>query len=155
MIHVGFTGTQAGMTSAQKDTVREALQRLKKHDRVVGHHGACIGADDQFDVICIEEGISREVHPCTLKWKQIDCSQRTQTPVKLHAVKQPLIRNRDIVFAGQVLLAAPSGYLEELRSGTWATIRFARKVHRSTFVIGPNGFWRLDGPEYPLLPREL
>jgi hypothetical protein len=40
-----------------------------------------------------------------------------------------LVRNRHIVDASSVLIATPKGD-EELRSGTWSTVRYARKIRR-------------------------
>ncbi len=40
---------------------------------------------------------------------------------------EELDRNRDIVAAVSILIAAPETDIEEQRSGTWATVRYARK----------------------------
>lgn len=46
--------------------------------------------------------------------------------------KPYLERNKDIANEGiDGLIAAPSGWVEELRSGTWATVRYARKLKRT------------------------
>jgi len=53
--------------------------------------------------------------------------------------KPPLVRNRDIVDECDLLVACPGSDHEELRSGTWACIRYARKVKRKTIIIWPDG----------------
>ena len=42
-------------------------------------------------------------------------------------VLPPLVRNARIVQAADLLIAAPEQDIEQLRSGTWATVRAARK----------------------------
>jgi hypothetical protein len=48
-------------------------------------------------------------------------------------------RNRKIVDVVEVLLAVPFEDAEVLRSGTWATVRYARRVRRTTVIIRPSG----------------
>jgi hypothetical protein len=55
----------------------------------------------------------------------------------------PLVRNCLIVDGewmvrdpADVLIAAPKGFSEEVRSGTWATVRLARKTRRPDGVTG-------------------
>ncbi|MGN6107396.1 MAG: hypothetical protein ACTHU0_19965, partial [Kofleriaceae bacterium] len=47
MIHVGFTGTQRGMTPQQRERVWE----LVRDRQFYAHHGDCVGADAEFDDI--------------------------------------------------------------------------------------------------------
>lgn len=56
-------------------------------------------------------------------------------------IKEPLDRNKDIVDACPVLIAAPSDRVEKKRgSGTWATIRYARDVaHVPIRYVWPDG----------------
>ena len=60
--------------------------------------------------------------------------------------KKPLIRNRDIVRETAVLIATPEQTIEQLRSGTWATVRYARKMNRPTVLIFPDGTLTLERP---------
>ncbi len=54
--------------------------------------------------------------------------------------KKPyLARNRDIVNAADVLIAGPGGMEEIMRSGTWATVRYARKKQKPVIIVYPNG----------------
>jgi len=50
-----------------------------------------------------------------------------------------LARNHFIVAYSEELVAAPKSNKEELRSGTWATIRYARKRKRMVTIIYPDG----------------
>jgi hypothetical protein len=46
--------------------------------------------------------------------------------------------NRDIVDATTALISAPNGH-DARRSGTWSTVRYARRLGRVVTVIMPNG----------------
>ena len=60
-------------------------------------------------------------------------------PNYIRPAKPPLDRNHDIVERCDLLIATPHTVEEQLRSGTWATIRYARKVHRPHYIIRPCG----------------
>jgi len=53
--------------------------------------------------------------------------------------KDYLARNHNIVLETQELIATPFQAEEILRSGTWATIRFAKKLKRKVTIILPSG----------------
>jgi hypothetical protein len=132
MTSVGFTGTRQGMTEAQKSTLRALL------DGGAGefHHGDCVGADSQAHDIANECGYSIVLHPPT------DHSQRAWRKVPLHMErpKKPYLdRNKEIVRETASLIAAPAEPEEQLRSGTWSTVRFARKQRKAVFLILPDG----------------
>ena len=50
-----------------------------------------------------------------------------------------LARNRSIVEAGQLLAAVPRFKHEEVRSGTWAAVRYARKRQKRLVVLWNDG----------------
>jgi predicted Rossmann fold nucleotide-binding protein DprA/Smf involved in DNA uptake len=62
----------------------------------------------------------------------------------MHPPRSFLERNHDIVDASEVLVAIPKETEEVLRSGTWATIRYAHKLRRRVMIIYPNGFTRSE-----------
>lgn len=128
---IGFTGTRAGMTSLQKDLVRTFL---KMHDPTAVIHGDCVGADADFDVICAELGIVRYCYPCTIT------SQRAFTrAITKQSAKPPLERNHDIVDNSDELFACPKEMREILRSGTWATVRYAEKIGKTVYTFYSDG----------------
>jgi predicted Rossmann fold nucleotide-binding protein DprA/Smf involved in DNA uptake len=49
----------------------------------------------------------------------------------------PLVRNKVIVNISDVILATPFEDKEVMRSGTWSTIRYARKVGKTPIIILP------------------
>lgn len=49
----------------------------------------------------------------------------------------PLVRNHTMVDLASVVIAAPSSLEEQQRSGTWATIRYARKQKKEVILLNP------------------
>lgn len=129
-LRMGFTGSRGGMTPAQKVGVAEVLKRAAWL-----HHGDCIGADSEAHDIAVRLGVKVCVHPPlvpTLRAFRPGNDYRTP--------KKYLIRNRDIVRETRELVAAPAGPEEENpRSGTWATIRYARDHQRLVTIVWPDG----------------
>jgi hypothetical protein len=123
---VGFTGTQDGMNDFQK---RQITAFLKEIMPTSVRHGCCVGADEEFNEIAGSLGIKRIGHPSDIK-KMTMASEVEE----LLEPKRPLVRNRDIVDGVELLLAAPKTRHEILRSGTWATIRYAQKIARYLIV---------------------
>lgn len=132
---IGFTGTQLGMTGAQK----EALRRLLAGKEGEFHHGECIGADDEANAIARAARLWTVGHPPTdqKKWAKPFVDERRKA-------KPYLDRNKDIVLETEVLVAAPASGTEQLRSGTWSTVRFARKLGRKIVLIATDGAF-VDG----------
>jgi hypothetical protein len=137
---IGFTGTQGGMTPKQREAVRYwvSLSTQCWHS-VVGLHGDCIGADAEFNAILASYDLPRFSRPCFIKRK------RAFTDAKpLAEPEEPLARNEKIVFDAEEMIAAPKGFEEERRSGTWATIRRARKQHKPLTIVYPDGNMRYE-----------
>jgi hypothetical protein len=128
MFVVGFTGTRQGMSEQQQQRVRAWLfTRLPIGEF---HHGDCVGADHEAACIAEELGIVTVAHPSLhTPMRAFHKSTRVLPP------KPPLVRNRDIVDVCSFLLVAPRLPREELRSGTWATFRYAKSIGRPREVI--------------------
>lgn len=64
----------------------------------------------------------------------------------LHAPMDPLVRNQVIVTRSKVLVAAVEEP-ETLRSGTWSTIRYARRSRKRVLIVTPDGrrTWHGEG----------
>ena len=132
MTSIGFTGTRQGMTAEQKSALRNLL------DGGAGefHHGDCIGADSEAHDIADECGYGIILHPPT------NSSERAWREVPRHMMRPErpyLDHNKDIVRETASLIAAPAEPEEQLRSGTWSTVRFARKLGKPVFLILPDG----------------
>lgn len=127
-MRIGFTGSQKGMTEHQKSEVKRILASHEA-DVTQIHHGGCIGADAQFHEICFTFGRASFipiVHPASdvspSKVAKLEPPDATYLPAK-----PALVRNRVIVDSSDVIIATPGQGYEVVRSGTWATIRYAEK----------------------------
>lgn len=129
---VSFTGTRKGMNEEQKTLFEEILKELKAHALF---HGDCIGADNDAHVIANALNIEILKRPCVL----LDQRAHTKEGICIAEPEQPLDRNKKLVDDGEILVATPAGMDEEQRSGTWSTIRYARKVEKPIIIIFPNG----------------
>jgi len=131
LITVGFTGAQAGMTMAQRAVIHSQLQLVKPDE---AHHGDCIGADSEFHS-CVKKYTDADIviHPPENNSKRAYCKEGL-----ILSEKPYLTRNKDIVDASDVLFATPAG-AEVLRSGTWSTIRYAKKKNVPVVIIYPDG----------------
>jgi predicted Rossmann fold nucleotide-binding protein DprA/Smf involved in DNA uptake len=109
---VGFTGTRQGMSASQRKQLQWVLTEAFPVARVI--HGGAVGADREAHVIADDAEIATTVHP---------------------AGRDPLARNRRIVAECDLLIAAPRENLEEQRSGTWATIRYARQAGKPVVML--------------------
>lgn len=144
---VGFTGTQKGMTGAQK--FRVGMMLTETEDISFARHGDCIGADEEFDYLCAVRSINVIAHPCDIRSKRAHCLEKhADLPYYLSEkpVKPPLERNQDIVDESDVLVATPAGFEEEQRSGTWSTIRRARKRGILVIIVWPDGTFSVEMP---------
>lgn len=142
---IGFTGTRRGMTSPQAQAVVNMLRWFKdNYEYLEVHHGDCLGADAQFHNICAYVYPHKIiVHPPIIETMRAHCSDfgglTKPTIVEILPPKDYLPRNHDIVDASYLLLAAPEQGREVMRSGTWATVRYARKKHKQVAVCLPDG----------------
>ncbi len=128
---IGFTGSQRGMTEKQKRAVTTILSRLAA---TTIHHGDCVGADFEFDSVARTLNFNIVVHPPINPKKRAYVANDDNTT---HLTPKPYKdRNRDIVDACNLLVAAPKGP-ECLRSGTWSTVRYARKKHKTIVIVEP------------------
>ena len=130
---VTFTGTRKGMTPFQRELVRRLLEQLKPE---YAFHGDCIGADAEFhdEVRRLCQNCHIIGFPC-----HFDSQRAFKDCDSLELPAPPLERNGRMVEEATVVIACPGEDHEVLRSGTWATIRRARKCPtvRRYFVIGP------------------
>jgi hypothetical protein len=128
---VGFTGTHKGAESLQLWLLQEKLKVLKEEGFDEFHHGQCIGADQQAAMIAKELGFRVVAHPGLAK-DPANLLYRSEWDGNDEVLEaKPFIeRDHDIVDATEVMLATPLTYGETVRSGTWTTVRYARKQGR-------------------------
>ncbi len=123
----GFTGTRQGMSEEQKGFLLHELARLKITEL---HHGDCIGADAEANSIARGLGIRTVGHPPT------NTKHRVYSKCDVWYKAKPYIeRNHNIVNCTVHLFVAPRRNVEETRSGTWATFRYAESRNRTITMI--------------------
>lgn len=129
---LGMTGTSSqDLTAKQIDGV---LVHVHKLNPMRVHHGVCIKADEQFHRLIKDNFPRIQIigHPPINKSKMA-------RGLSFHALWEPkeyLVRNRDIVNICDALIALPEGE-EIIRSGTWSTVRYARKMKRPITIVYP------------------
>jgi hypothetical protein len=136
--HVGFTGTRHGMTKTQRDTLFELLRSLRGEDGdgQEFHHGACRGSDAGAARVAKAMGYVVHAHPSwNVKWTDNDAIDEADV---VHNRLDELTRNQAIVQSCHTIIAAPLTAMEERRSGTWATVRRARKANRRVIIMSPS-----------------
>lgn len=140
-ISVGFTGTQDGTTKPQLVSLIDLMGELQEDIKEV-HHGDCIGSDSEFHSICLlMEGVFIIIHPPDNDGKRAFCQFHEGA---LRHPKPYLERNKVIVDQSHVLIATPKTAEEELRSGTWSTVRYARKQGKKIYLILPDGAIKME-----------
>lgn len=142
---VGFTGTRDGMTWVQQGALDEYLQL----EGATFHHGDCLGADEQADAIAWRYGLQRHIHPPVDPKLRAYCHRirELDNGDRLYSEKPYLDRNRDIVDACDVLVAAPKERPFGLdavpgqwpKGGTWHTVRYAQRTRKPIVIVWANG----------------
>lgn len=126
---VGFTGTQLGMSQQQKEQFVLLLQDMGMTEF---HHGDCIGADaEAHDIV-------REFFPDVKIVGHLPKYKNKQAFKICNEYRDPLdylVRDRNIVNETEFLFSAPKTDEEELRSGTWTTIRHSRKMGKARKIL--------------------
>jgi hypothetical protein len=125
---IGFTGTQHGISIRQKEILRQELSLATEF-----HHGDCIGADEEAHEIARELELYIVVHPPKNYAKRAWCTGDVTLPERDY-----LERNHLIVDHTDKLIGCSRFNREELRSGTWSTIRYAKRIGKPYVVILPN-----------------
>lgn len=135
LIKIGFTGTRHGLKQEQKNQI---ISVLDEYDNIIVSHGDCVGSDTDFHNLCVNY---KNTHPN----KTITIHIYPPDNSKLRAfnqgdllmnVKPYLERNSDIIKNSSIIIACPlDKNKEELRSGTWSTIRKARKQNLMLYIF--------------------
>ena len=129
---VGFSGSRVKLSQERYGDLFNKLDNFKKEGYAFFRHGDCIGSDEIAHGFALKLGFSIILHPPIISFKRAFCKNTTI----VNPTKPFLIRNREIVDNSDILIAMPKNPKEEeLRSGTWQTIRYARKRGREIFII--------------------
>lgn len=148
---IAFTGTRRGITRPQVVALTDVMTVLRlsaprvPFDEREFLHGCCVGADRS----------AHDLVHATRWWKIVGYpgredqrewamqiyrggSLRVVHPVPSGRSPE-LARNHDMVDDSTILVACPGEHTERLRSGTWATVRYARKKAVPVIIITPVG----------------
>lgn len=152
VLNIGFTGTRNGMTPDQYMAVSHSVARfLDGNTNLVGHHGDCLGADAEFHQIMRDRNGTRLVGHIPA-----DDSQRAFCKFDEERAPLPYMkRNREIVRAAQVMVAAPPTMDELAHGGTWRTVGIARKHKAPLAICYPDGSVTWERDEAFTEPRVL
>ena len=143
-MRIGFTGTRFGMTIEQEQCIINAVASVKSEGnlghglkRLEFHHGVCVGSDEKFHKIVVKAGFGDNI----IKHPPINDYLMSKTCIEgIFLEPKPFLeRDDDVIKAVEIMLATPHEEYEIMRSGTWATIRHARKKKKPIFIIFPNG----------------
>lgn len=143
MRKIGVTATRNGLTLAQVTVFSDLFGELvavADPEKVELHHGDCVGGDATLDRIAKMYGVWRVGHPPTndayRAWCDVD---------ELLEPKEYIARNHDIVDVTTELWVGAGGMTEQQRSGTWATVRYARRHDRPITIVFPDGSVKKEG----------
>jgi hypothetical protein len=127
---LGFTGTRSKATNFQLEGLVSLLEQAEEF-----HHGDCVGADEAAHDLALKMNVPVVIHPPTnSKYRAFTTGWQ-----KLMLPAPYLVRNREIVRETDLLVAFPKSGEEEIRSGTWATVRYARELGKNVVIIFPDG----------------
>jgi len=117
------------MTKQQQLGVLTTLQNVISFNF---HHGDCIGSDEEAHDIARGRGGNIIIHPPNIAKKRAFCKGDHIYPPYPY-----LDRNKYIVVLSQIMIAAPKETNDQLRSGTWFTIRYAHRMQKPLIIINP------------------
>jgi hypothetical protein len=124
------------MTQIQAESFLKLIRHFSALSNIEFHHGDCIGSDDEAHTMV--RTLPRMLHLIHLH-PPIDNSYRAHCTGDLSEDPLPYIdRNHVIVHMTDFMIATPEGD-EVLRSGTWATIRYAYKAGKNVYLIDSKG----------------
>jgi predicted Rossmann fold nucleotide-binding protein DprA/Smf involved in DNA uptake len=133
--HVGFTGTREGMSDYQKAVLKRSMAAAHCDGiENILHHGDCKGADAEAHAIAVELGWDIIIHPPTRRIMRAYCGDGAIILLPMDYLE----RDQAIVNASRFMFAAPKSDKEERRSGTWYTVRYARKMGKRVILLNRN-----------------
>ena len=147
-----FTGTRAGTTPAQLLAVFNLIS-ADLPERFL--HGGAPGADEEIDGLVAplywEHGTGEQrllgvimpiqVFPADAERQAYWLQQKEYSAIRdVYQPQDPLKRDRIMARLCDRLIACPKEQTSEvLRSGTWATVRYAREAGKPVTLVRPDG----------------
>jgi len=137
-MRLGFTGTREEPTQAQIDWLTEFFRQEKPTEL---HHGACVGSDWAAHRVAAGN-FAIVVHPPIDERLMVRASKLMIYRDVLILPPAPYLeRNRHIVDNTDRLVAfsRAGDDMNTMKSGTWATVRYAKSQGKPVDVIYPDG----------------
>lgn len=132
---VGVTGAEMGMNDRQAANFFWLLSVLKPKGL---RHGDCVGVDVQAAQLADFMSIPTFSHPgFSLKDPDNTRFRAFHKSTTIYDPKPFLERDEDIATNSAIVIACPLESHEVLRSGTWATVRYARKAGTPRIILLP------------------
>lgn len=134
-IKIGFTGNRKGLSPNNEEEIKLILD---KYDNIIVSHGDCIGSDTDFHNLCMNyknTHINKNITICI--FPPNNPSLRAFNKGDILMKEEPYLkRNLNIIKNSSILIACPiDKNREDLRSGTWSTIRKARKYNLLIYLL--------------------
>lgn len=111
------------MTLRQSRMFIGIIEAFRAVGEIEFHHGDAIGSDKQADYVARTLGCHMVIHPPKNPKYQAFCAQPGDT---VRPDGDYIVRDKIMVDEVDFLIGTPKTSKEVLRSGTWATIRYAR-----------------------------
>jgi hypothetical protein len=137
-VNIGITGSRVGPVDPLQEERLICMFRNFESLSPILHHGACVGVDEVVSYLAFTmKNYYIIAHPPTnsklISQSSLDHSHEKREPLEY------IERNHCIVDESTLLIVVPSGFKEELRSGTWATYRYSISLKKPTIIIYPDG----------------
>lgn len=140
--HLGITGTSKGAARKQSWELKKTIEVFRAIGFRSFHHGDCIGVDEMGHDYAQMANYEILIHPPENEHARAFC----KGAVHVYDPLPYLVRNKAIVTCSDFLIACPQSEIEMQRSGTWHTVRCARKKNIPILTIYPNGRTRYEAP---------
>lgn len=130
---IGITGTQTPGPNAREIIIRAFGQYTPEDHMLID--GLCVGMDELVAVTLVPFGFTVHGACPANRYKVSQRAIELCTSIEyMPMFTSYMQRNDRIVELSDILIAFPKAETEELRSGTWATIRRARKKGIPVFI---------------------
>lgn len=136
-IELGVTASRKGISSHQANSFRGFLRI--NFIPIIFHNGCCVGGDEKTLKIVLGMYPDTKIYYHPPLNKTLVFKYETRKIDVVFPEKDYLDRNKCIVDSCKHLVCFPELNNETQRSGTWSTIRYARKVRRNHTIFYPDG----------------
>ena len=137
--HFGFTGSRRSLSVRRITKLIEVMKALRTFGYSTLHHGDCIGCDRTAHLVASARPLKIVIHPPKLGRFRAHCERiERHRVIEVKPPKDYLTRNKNIIAASELLVGMPTDprpSAEIVRSGTWATIRYARKAKKPRILL--------------------